>query len=98
MTIGIERDADGSPDFHGFALADELTKADPRRLLGHGTLYKALARLEREGLLVSRWEEIDAAVEGRPRRRLYRVTASASGALAHSRQLQAPSATRVALS
>lgn len=88
LAIGIDRDASGSPEFHGFAIADQLSESDPRRLLGHGTLYKALARLEREGLLTSRWEEIDASVEGRPRRRLYRVTASARGALAMSRQMQ----------
>lgn len=40
-----------------------------------GTLYPALARLERDGLLESRWEEADPAEEGRPRRRMYTLTA-----------------------
>ena len=43
-----------------------------RALTAHGTLYKALGRLEEFGLLGSRWE--DAAPEGRPRRRLYELT------------------------
>jgi len=37
-----------------------------------GTSYPALARLERTGWLESRWEE--PPVDGRPRRRLYRLT------------------------
>ena len=44
-----------------------------RALTGHGTLYKALGRLEEFGLLGSRWEDAEA-VEGRPRRRLYELT------------------------
>ncbi|MBA3407463.1 MAG: helix-turn-helix transcriptional regulator, partial [Solirubrobacterales bacterium] len=44
-----------------------------RSLTAHGTLYKALSRLEEFGLLTSRWEDA-AAVEGRPRRRLYELT------------------------
>jgi PadR family transcriptional regulator, regulatory protein PadR len=42
--------------------------------LKSGTLYPILARLERAGWLSSSWEEIDPATEGRPRRRLYRLT------------------------
>ena len=44
-----------------------------KALTGHGTLYKALGRLEELGLLASRWEDPEA-VEGRPRRRLYELT------------------------
>ena len=40
-----------------------------------GTLYPILLRLEREEWLSSRWEEIDPAKEGRPRRRYYKLTA-----------------------
>jgi DNA-binding PadR family transcriptional regulator len=40
-------------------------------------LYKALGRLEEFGLLTSRWEDA-AAVDGRPRRRLYALTATGS--------------------
>jgi PadR family transcriptional regulator PadR len=39
-----------------------------------GTMYPALIRLEAAGWLESRWETIDPALEGRPRRRLYRLT------------------------
>jgi PadR family transcriptional regulator PadR len=31
-------------------------------------------RFEKEGLLTSEWEEADPQQEGRPRRRLYRIT------------------------
>ena len=66
----------GIATFHGFLIARELTAlADSRRLTGHGTLYRALARLEGMGLLESRWEDPQqAADEGRPRRRLYEIT------------------------
>ena len=62
------------PTFHGFGLAQAMREqTGSRSLTGHGTLYKALSRLEEFGLLTSRWE--DAAVaEGRPRRRLYELT------------------------
>lgn len=43
--------------------------------VGSGTLYPLLARFERAGWMASRWEEIDASKEGRPRRRLYKLTA-----------------------
>ena len=60
--------------FHGFGLARAMREhAGSRALTGHGTLYKALGRLEKFGLLASAWEDADA-VEGRPRRRLYELT------------------------
>ena len=63
--------------FHGFALAQTMREqTGSRSLTGHGTLYKALGRLEEFGLLTSRWEDA-AAAEGRPRRRLYELTARA---------------------
>jgi PadR family transcriptional regulator, regulatory protein PadR len=42
--------------------------------IGSGTLYPLLQRLENAGWMNSRWEDIDPAKEGRPRRRLYRLT------------------------
>ncbi len=39
-----------------------------------GTLYPTLARLETARWLASTWEDVDPAIEGRPRRRLYRLT------------------------
>lgn len=74
----------GEREFYGFAIAKALKDRDGARwLTAHGTLYKALARLERGGLLESHWEEPDiAAADGRPRRRLYHVTGA--GARAHA--------------
>jgi DNA-binding PadR family transcriptional regulator len=64
----------GEGTFHGFAIAQRLrARNDARSLTAHGTLYKALGRLEEFGLLRSRWETEGA--EGRPRRRLYELTA-----------------------
>lgn len=43
--------------------------------LPSGTVYPALRRLERDGLIVSRWEpEADANAAQRPARRYYEVT------------------------
>lgn len=68
--------AGSEPEVHGFAIAQRIQARDgARRLTAHGTLYKALARMEAAGLVESRWEDPDLAIsEGRPRRRLYRVT------------------------
>jgi PadR family transcriptional regulator, regulatory protein PadR len=64
----------GEAAFHGFGLAQTMREqSGSRALTGHGTLYKALSRLEEFGLLSSRWEDA-AAAEGRPRRRLYELT------------------------
>jgi PadR family transcriptional regulator, regulatory protein PadR len=43
--------------------------------LPSGTLYPILLRLERAGWLKSRWEKEDPSELGRPRRRLYFITA-----------------------
>ena len=64
----------GHPTFHGFGLAHTMREQrGSRSLTAHGTLYKALGRLEEFGLLASHWEDA-AAAEGRPRRRLYELT------------------------
>jgi PadR family transcriptional regulator PadR len=64
----------GHATFHGFGLAQTMREqSGSRSLTAHGTLYKALGRLEAFGLLTSRWEDAPAA-EGRPRRRLYELT------------------------
>jgi len=56
--------------------SDRLSGADvaKRSGLASGTLYPILLRLEAAGWFVSRWETIDPASAGRPRRRLYRLT------------------------
>jgi DNA-binding PadR family transcriptional regulator len=70
-------------EFHGYALARHLQEREAaRRLTAHGTLYKALGRMETAGLLASRWESDAAAAAGRPRRRLYEVTGAGARALA----------------
>jgi len=45
-----------------------------RAHLKPGTIYPILDRLLKVEWLERRWEDIDPAVEGRPRRRLYRLT------------------------
>ncbi len=85
----MRRLRDRDPEFYGFAMAMDLGGDDGRQLTAHGTLYKILERLERDGLLVSRWEEPEEFDESRPRRRLYRVSDQAEGAVRRSRQLQA---------
>ena len=55
-------------------------------------------RLEGGGLLESRWEDPELAVEeGRPRRRLYRVTPLGARALAEARAAESPSSFRPGL-
>ncbi|HEX5068568.1 MAG TPA: PadR family transcriptional regulator [Vicinamibacterales bacterium] len=53
---------------HGFDIIDATD-------LPGGTVYPALSRLERDGLVVSDWEDVSIArEEGRPPRRYYAVT------------------------
>jgi PadR family transcriptional regulator PadR len=61
----------GGP-LHGYAVIEELkTRSGGELDLPEGTVYPALHRLERRGLLRSSW----TTAEGR-RRRTYRLTAS----------------------
>lgn len=57
--------------------------------LQSGTIHPILARLERLGWLSSRWEQVDPALAGRPRRRYYRLepdsVAAVRAALARAR-------------
>src|SRR5262245_42286584 len=62
---------------HGYAIAERLrARSDGAFNLPEGTLYPALHRLERSGLLSSRWVE----VSGR-RRRIYQLTRKGERAL-----------------
>jgi DNA-binding PadR family transcriptional regulator len=97
LRIGLRRMSDGQPDFYGFAIATDLDGTDGRRLTAHGTLYKVLDRLERDGLLVSRWETPDEVEQSRPRRRLYQVSDEAAPALSRSRALVKSTALRPGL-
>jgi len=86
LEVAVDGARAGTLELHGFAMAKKIREhADARRLTAHGTLYKALARMERAGLLESRWEDPDvAAAEERPRRRLYRVTGLGEAVLAET--------------
>ncbi|HEY6763120.1 MAG TPA: PadR family transcriptional regulator [Baekduia sp.] len=79
--------SDLSGDWYGL----ELTRAAG---LKTGTVYPILARLEKAGWLTSRWEDVDPAVAGRPRRRMYRLSGegqrNGSALLAEHRELLAP--------
>ena len=72
VRAALSMERDGTRQFHGFGLAQVIGDGGATRLVAHGTLYKALGRLEAMGLLVSRWEEDPP--HGRPRRRLYELT------------------------
>jgi PadR family transcriptional regulator PadR len=79
----------GHATFHGFGLAQTMREqSGSRSLTAHGTLYKALSRLEEFGLLTSRWEDVAAAAEGRPRRRLYELTGEGARVAGRSRAEQ----------
>jgi len=70
---------------HGFDIMDETD-------LPSGTVYPALSRLERDGLVQSRWENARIAhQEKRPPRRYYEITSEGrerlSEALLHYRDL-----------
>ena len=84
----------GDEAFHGYLIAKALTEhGDARLLTAYGTLYRALARLERMGLLTSRWEDpAIPARENRPGRRLYTLTAAGEAAIADARKLAAQAA------
>src|SRR5437870_13761017 len=63
---------------HGYAIAERLrARSDGAFDLPEGTLYPALHRLERAGLLASRWSEVN----GR-KRRVYQLTRTGRRALA----------------
>ncbi len=86
LEAGMELRLRGIDSFHGFLIAREIKDREEARLLtAHGTLYRALDRLARMGLLESEWEDpLVAAAESRPRRRFYWVTALGEAALANN--------------
>lgn len=83
LESGLQLHVQQVREFYGFLIAKELTEREgARKLTAYGTLYKALSRMEAQGLLTSRWEDHEnAAASGRPRRRLYQVTAAGQNAL-----------------
>jgi len=80
----------GIHEFHGYQIAKHLADVADRRLLtAYGTLYRALGRLEKMGLLLSHWEDPQrAADENRPGRRLYSLTGEGLAA-AHAGRVDA---------
>jgi PadR family transcriptional regulator, regulatory protein PadR len=60
---------DPGRELYGFELSAETG-------LLPGTAYPILLRLENEGWVTSRWEDIDPRTEKRPARRYYRLTAA----------------------
>lgn len=68
---------------YGFGLAQELAGEEGEtKLVAHGTMYKALDRMRRAGWLTATWEDPETAeAEGRPRRKIYRVTGEGVRAL-----------------
>ena len=60
----LERPVD---EWYGLELVERVE-------LKTGTIYPALVRLEQAGWLTSHWEDVNPSEEGRPRRRLYRMT------------------------
>jgi PadR family transcriptional regulator PadR len=80
-------------EYYGLELSQE-TGLQP------GTAYPILLRLEHEGWVTSRWEDIDPHAEKRPARRYYRLTASgaaeASAASASARRPKGAALRRLA--
>jgi DNA-binding PadR family transcriptional regulator len=67
---------------HGYAIAETLRRGSRGLFdLPEGTIYPALHRLERAGLLVSRWSEGDTR-----RRRVYELTRKGLKVLAQRHQ------------
>lgn len=96
LETGIAMRREGEAEFHGFLAASRMRDAGEAKLLtARGTLYKALDRLERHGFLSSRWEDAEVALsEGRPRRRLYRITPVGEAAVDEALAAASPIAPR----
>ncbi len=94
LSAMISGRAQGAERLHGYALAKQIREqTGARTLIGHGTLYKALDRLEAQAFLRSEWEDpAVAAAENRPRRRLYEITGVGQAKLAEQ---QSPSRVHV---
>ncbi len=82
-----------SRELYGLGLSEETG-------LLPGTAYPILMRLENEGWVASRWEDIDPHAEKRPPRRYYRLTAGgaaqASAAVAAARRPSSAALRRLA--
>ena len=92
LEAGIALRDQGAEEFHGFLLAKEIgSQGGKSTLTAYGTLYRALDRMEKAGLLSRRWEDpLIAAQDARPRRRLYQITAAGQRALAEAGPYSVP--------
>ncbi len=71
-------------EMYGYEVVAELRATTAGTIdLPEGTVYPALRRLERDGILEGRWVELAA---GTPRRRYYRLTIKGERALADGRE------------
>ena len=67
-------------EMYGYEIMTELRDTTSRAIdLPEGTVYPALRRLERDGIVEGRWVE---AATGTPRRRYYKLTLKGERALA----------------
>jgi DNA-binding PadR family transcriptional regulator len=84
LEVAIKMCGVDNVEFHGFQLAKAHQQALGKpRIIGFGSLYRALDRLESLGYLKSRKEPDEVArEEGRPPRRLYTLTNSGRNAFA----------------
>ncbi len=84
LTVAVSRATSDQPDLYGFELAKLIAENERAgTLVAHGTLYKALNRLAESGMLSADWEDPELALsDGRPRRRLYRITTRGAQAAA----------------
>lgn len=69
QTLRVLSEILSDPDADWYGL--ELSK---RAGLKPGSIYPILDRLLKAGWLERRWEQISPSIEGRPRRRLYRLS------------------------
>jgi DNA-binding PadR family transcriptional regulator len=75
LETGIELRDRGEPEFHAYALAKAMQGTHGSSLAAHGTLYRALSKMESKGLVKAWWEDPSTAEsERRPRRRFYQIT------------------------
>ena len=68
---------------HGYEIARRIKSVSEEALaVGEGLLYPALHALERDGLVAAEW----VPQEGKPNRKVYRLTDEGRGALAKKRK------------
>jgi DNA-binding PadR family transcriptional regulator len=74
----------GRREMYGYEIVAELRRTSEGAIdLPEGTVYPALRRLERDGLIGGNWVEVGS---GAPRRRYYRLTLDGERALADGRK------------